>query len=436
MFISIIAKLMPLLLLICAAPSVVSVGGRAARPAACSKVAAPCGLTATAGRGRVRLRWRASTRHVRVAGYGVWRRNDHGSTWATIGRTHATNYTDAGVVPGKSYAYKVRAFDAAGNVSAWSAVVATTVRSGPVDTGATGYRQLVKPRFRPTSRVTARTQAQFVTDLARLKAGEELDVRPMVLAGSFRVTKALSSYAEIHFAPGVVFSGAAAYKYYTVQISDSSNLRIYGGDVTNPANGACVRIDSSTNVVWWHFKIHDCAATGLFATSIDSASAGIDLDGEIDHVAYAPNRFDPHIEKCTGIHGAYLGGDPSLSLSGKFSLHVHDSECGAAVQVGSNVVNTELWVTADDIPYEAKHQAAGNAIQFWGTGLHNITVHDVVGQDLAGRVVEAGGLYSCCNSGIVVQYGRGRDTLRNPLLSRVDYYPNPAITYENVGAWP
>ena len=258
----------------------------------------------------------------------------------------------------------------------------------------------------------------------------------MTLAGNFRITKRLRSYAEIDFAPGVAFSGAAAFKYYTLQISDSSNLRIYGGDVTNPANGPCVRIDSSTNVLWWHFRIHNCAATGLFVTSIDGASAGIDLDGEIDHVAYQPDLFDPHLEKCTGIHGAYLGGNPSLTLSGNFSLSVLDSACGGAVQVGSNVADSQLWVRADDIPFEAQHQAAGNAIQFWGTGLHQDTVHDVIGDNLAGRVVEASGLYACCNSGIVVQYGRGSNTLRNPLLSRVDYYPNPAITYENVQASP
>jgi parallel beta-helix repeat protein len=301
----------------------------------------------------------------------------------------------------------------------------------PGDTGATGYRQLVQPPFRPTSTVTARTPAQFARDLARLKAGEELDVHPMTLTGSFLITKALRSYAEIHFAPGVTFSGAEIHGYSTFQISRSSKIRIYGGDVTNPVNGACVAVDSSTNILWWHFQLHDCSATGLFVASITRSLSGIDLDGEISHVAYAPNDFDPHAEKCTGIHGSYLGGSSSLTLSGKFSLNVRDAECGAALQAGSNTVNTELWVKADDISYRARRQTAGNAIQFWGTGLHNITVHDVVADDLAGRVVETGGLYSCCNSGIVVEHGRGTNTLQNPLLSRVNYFPNPAITYRD-----
>jgi hypothetical protein len=404
---------------------------------------APAGFTATPGNGQVVLHWTPSTDNVKVAGYVVWRRDDPGSDWSQMGRTQATSYVDTSVSPGSGYAYGVRAYDAAGNVSASSAIVPAMVAGAGTgtpadDMGATGYRQLVQQPFSPTSTVTAANPAQFAYDVANLQAGEELDVQPMTLSGEYFITnKNLTSYAEIHFAPGVVFSGAKDFKYYTLQLSNDSNIRLYGGEVDNPTNGACVRIDSSVNVLWWHFYFHNCASTGMQVGSISRAETGIDLDGTIDHVAYDPTDFDPHAEKCTGIHGAYLGGDSSLDFSAKISIYVHDAECGAAMEVGTNTMNSELWLKAEHVPYEAKYQAAGNAIQFWGSGLNSITVHDVVGADLAGRVVNTGGVYTGGMSNVVVQYARATDTLQNPLLSRVNYETDVSgISYEDVAPLP
>jgi hypothetical protein len=248
----------------------------------------------------------------------------------------------------------------------------------------------------------------------------------------------LSSYAEIHFAPGVVFSGATSRAYYTLSFQNAANIRIYGGEVENPVNGPCVRFADSTNVLWWHFKIHDCAATGILGTSLNTSSNGLDLDGEISRVA-TDTSFDPHAEKCTGIHGAYFGAtyqNSAPAMSGKFSLYIHDVPCGGAFQAGSNLVNTELWVKAVNITYRAQSQTAGNAIQFWGGALRNITVHDVTGDSLAGRVVETSGMYATGNSGIVVQYGRATNTLQNPLLSRINFGTDPAITYQDISPTP
>lgn len=71
------------------------------------------------------LSWTASTDNVGVVGYRVFRNG------AQIGTTAATSYTDSGLSPSTLYAYTVRAYDAAGNVSANSATrnVTTTVPS-------------------------------------------------------------------------------------------------------------------------------------------------------------------------------------------------------------------------------------------------------------------------------------------------------------------
>lgn len=71
------------------------------------------------------LSWTASTDNVGVAGYRVFRGGNQ------IGTTSGTSYTDSGLSAATAYAYTVRAYDAAGNVSASSATrnVTTTAPS-------------------------------------------------------------------------------------------------------------------------------------------------------------------------------------------------------------------------------------------------------------------------------------------------------------------
>jgi hypothetical protein len=82
---------------------------------------APTGLTATATTASsVALRWNPSTDNVGVTGYRVLR---GGVRIATVS---ATTYVDTTVSPSTRYRYKVKAFDAAGNLSPASARLVVT----------------------------------------------------------------------------------------------------------------------------------------------------------------------------------------------------------------------------------------------------------------------------------------------------------------------
>lgn len=84
-------------------------------PADTTAPSAPAGLRATSlTAGSVGLAWNASTDDVAVAGYRVYR---NGTKIAT---TASPAYTDPTARKGKSYTYTVKAYDAAGNVSAAS----------------------------------------------------------------------------------------------------------------------------------------------------------------------------------------------------------------------------------------------------------------------------------------------------------------------------
>jgi len=74
--------------------------------------AAPTGLTATSGNGRVTLNWTAASDANGLAGYDVFR---NGTLLTSLGET--TTYTDTTVQPNMTYEYRVVARDRAGNAS-------------------------------------------------------------------------------------------------------------------------------------------------------------------------------------------------------------------------------------------------------------------------------------------------------------------------------
>src|SRR5256884_370194 len=89
---------------------------------------APSNLTATAVSGsQINLSWTASTDDVGVTGYPVERCQGAGCTsFAPIATAGGPTYSDTGLGANTTYTYRVRATDAAGNLSAYSNVASTT----------------------------------------------------------------------------------------------------------------------------------------------------------------------------------------------------------------------------------------------------------------------------------------------------------------------
>ena len=79
-------------------------------------------ITAVLSNGDPLLSWPASTDNVGVAGYIVYR-STNGGTGSQIGKTSSLEWLDTTAVANKLYYYNVRAYDAAGNLSARSTIV-------------------------------------------------------------------------------------------------------------------------------------------------------------------------------------------------------------------------------------------------------------------------------------------------------------------------
>jgi chitodextrinase len=91
---------------------------------------APANLTATpASNAQINLSWTASTDNVGVTGYRVERCQGSGcSNFAQIATPTSTSFNDSGLLVSTAYSYRVRATDAAGNLSGYSNTASATTQ--------------------------------------------------------------------------------------------------------------------------------------------------------------------------------------------------------------------------------------------------------------------------------------------------------------------
>jgi hypothetical protein len=87
----------------------------------------PTGVAATAGKGKITLTWNASTDNVGVVGYTVARSFNGVETLIELDAL-STRYVDSPLASGYTVSYRVRARDAAGNISAYSVSASATAR--------------------------------------------------------------------------------------------------------------------------------------------------------------------------------------------------------------------------------------------------------------------------------------------------------------------
>src|SRR5262249_18149777 len=92
---------------------------------------APGNLVARAiGVSQVNLSWTASTDNVGGRGYLVERQDPGSGRVVQWGTNPGTSYSDTGLTAGSSYSYRVRATDAAQNLSQYSGLASVTTQAG------------------------------------------------------------------------------------------------------------------------------------------------------------------------------------------------------------------------------------------------------------------------------------------------------------------
>ena len=163
--------------------------------------------------------------------------------------------------------------------------------------------------------------------------------------------------------------------------------------------------------------------TALNLAPVYGPITGCDLQGEIDHWGENP-AGDPHAEKGTGVHAANVADvTGAVYTNNRLALYAHDGPTGAAIQIGNpdstgQITGNTIILKAVNLTKVATSQVAGNALQEWGGVPMQIDVPYLEATNLAGRAVDANGVYSgVTQSGVRIAYGRATNTNQNPLLS-------------------
>jgi chitodextrinase len=179
---------------------------------------------------KVNLSWSASTDNVGVTGYNVYRN----AAW--IASTPGLSYSDTSGVPGTTYTYTVKAYDAAGNISAASGSVNVAVPAAPVATPITPPPTPTDtPPTTPTN-LTATISGSSVV-LSWTASTDNLGVTGYRISrGSDVFSSSGTSFTNTSVTAGVTYT-------YTVAAVDTA------GQLSGPSNSVTITVPTSVSIL-------------------------------------------------------------------------------------------------------------------------------------------------------------------------------------------
>lgn len=196
---------------------------------------APTNLTTTVvSPAQINLSWTASTDNVGVTGYKVERCQGNSCTsFAQIATPGGTTYNDTGLTGSTSYSYRVRATDAAGNLSSYSAS-STATTPAPTFTAPTNL----------TATAASSTQINLTWTAGKETGGTISQYLVERCQGA-----GCSSFAQIATSASASFgdsglTAATSYSYRVRATDATNNLSSYSNTAaaTTPASGSNISV--------------------------------------------------------------------------------------------------------------------------------------------------------------------------------------------------
>ena len=302
--------------------------------------AAPTNVVATAsGSGNIMVTWTAATDNVGVTGYRIERCQGSGcTTFAQIASPGGTSYSDGGLSASTTYRYRVRATDAAGNLSAYSAIATATTGAAPDTT----------PPTAPTNVVA--TASGSTNIMATWSAATD-----NVGVTGYRIERcqgtACSTFVQIASPSGTTYSDgglSASTSYrYRVRASDAAgNLSAYSA-IATATTGAAPDTTPPT------------APTNVVATASGSTNIMATWSAATDNVGVTGYR----IERCQGtacstfVQIASPSGttysDGGLSASTSYRYRVRASDAAGNLSAYSAIATATTGAAPDTTPPSA-----------------------------------------------------------------------------------
>ncbi len=321
---------------------------------------APTGLTATAaGSGGINLSWTASTDNVGVTGYRVERCQGAGcSSFAQVGTPGGTTFADSGLLANTSYSYRVRATDAAGNLSGYSNTASATTAADST------------PPSAPTG-LTATAAGSGGINLSWTASTDNVGVT------GYRVERCqgagCSSFAQVGTPGGTTFADSGllantSYSYRVRATDAAGNLSGY----SNTAS-ATTAADSTP----------PSAPTGLTATAAGSGGINLSWTASTDNVGVTGYR----VERCqgagcssfaqVGTPGGTTFADSGLLANTSYSYRVRATDAAGNLSGYSNTASATT--AADSTPPSAPTGLTATAAGSGGINLSWTASTDNVG---------------------------------------------------------
>ena len=298
---------------------------------------APGNLTAAAASGNeINSTWTQSTDSVGVTSYLVERCQGAGcSSFTQVGMSASASFQDTGLSLGTSYSYRVRAADAAGNLSAYSNVASATTTTVADTTPPTAPTNLVATANSPSQiglTWTAATDNVGVTSYL-VERCQGAGCSSFAQVG----TSTSASYSDTGLTPGTSYS-------YRVRASDAAtNLGPYSDIATaTTTTGTDAQPPS--------------APTALTATVVSSSRIHLAWTASTDNVGVTAYR----IERCQGAActsfaqvgsaSAVTFADTGLTGATSYSYRVRASDAAGNLSGYSNVATATTTGVTDGTP--------------------------------------------------------------------------------------
>ena len=226
----------------------------------------PAGLTATAASSsQINLNWNASIDNVGVTGYRIYR----GGT--QIATSTSTTFSNTGLTASTAYSYSVAAYDAAGNVSAQSAVASATTQAA-ADSQAPGIPSGLTATATSSSQISlnwnASTDNVAVTGYRVLRGGIQIAVTNLTTFSDSGLTASTAySYSIAAFDAAGNVSAQSVAASATTQASANSQPPVLAAISSQGISS------SGVTIVWTTDKASDSQVE--FGTTISYGSVTV-----------------------------------------------------------------------------------------------------------------------------------------------------------------
>ena len=379
--------------------------------------------------------------------------NSSGTSCTNIAGATSGTFALTSTQLGSTLRIVVTATNAAGWTSAQSLATAAVVTNTVSKTfdSVTSYLDTSIPSL--TNAITVSSASAFTTAVANAKAGQTINVLGTVkIPGEFIGFNRVVSGGTVNvvFEPGAGFTGMAGTRVPAVWIRNSGGWRIWGGTITNPDGNGILVYAMPGPFTWTGFSVSNTGDTCVAVYPVGGNINGLTLKGVAGSAD--PNlSWDPHAEKGTGIHAWNIAdATGGLVQNSVFAADTLDQATGAGVEIDTSQIgaNVKVFARATHLGFPipgtswlgyAQQQTAGNVVQLWGGSLvGSLDIAYVEGNDIQGRMVQAGGINSGADiSKTTVDYGRATGPImESPLVSTPAYMTNGGIKLGDVSPTP